>query len=437
MHARFVEKTTLAIAVGLMSATSVALATDIRVATFNASLNRNNAGELIANLTAGDQQARNVAEIIQKTNPDVILINEFDWDANAEAANLFRSNYLAVGQNGATGIDYGYLYTAPSNTGVATGFDMDNSGAVGGGNDAQGFGFFEGQYGMVIYSKYAIDTANVRTFQNFLWKDMPGALLPADPNDADGNGDTANWYSTEELAVQRLSSKSHWDVPVDVDGKTVHVLAAHPTPPVFDGPEDRNGLRNHDEIRFWADYVDGSTYIYDDAGASGGLADHERFVILGDYNADPFDGDSVASAIDQLLSHDRINASATDPGITPASAGGPDQAVAQNGANDSHIGDPAFDTADFGFNAADPSSDVPPGNLRVDYVLPSDAGLTYLNGGVFWPASGEADFALASYPTSDHRLVYADLSVTAVPITPTLAWLLAAVPLARLRKSRG
>ena len=51
-------------------------------------------------------------------------------------------------------------------------------------------------------------------------------------------------------------------------GKTVHFLVSHPTPPVFDGPEDRNGTRNFDEIRFWADYVipSRSGYIYDDNG---------------------------------------------------------------------------------------------------------------------------------------------------------------------------
>ena len=53
----------------------------------------------------------------------------------------------------------------------------------------------------------------------------------------------------------RLSSKSHWDVPIRIGRETVHFLVSHPTPPVFDGPEDRNGTRNHDEIRFWADYV--------------------------------------------------------------------------------------------------------------------------------------------------------------------------------------
>ena len=87
---------------------------------------------------------------------------------------------------------------------------------------------------------------------------MPGNLIPA------------GFYDPEELDVFRLSSKNHVDVPVKIDNGTVHFLVSHPTPPVFDGPEDRNGTRNHDEIRFWADYVDParSGYIYDDDGDS-------------------------------------------------------------------------------------------------------------------------------------------------------------------------
>ena len=100
----------------------------------------------------------------------------------------------------------------------------------------------------------------------------------------------------------RLSSKSHWDVPIDVDGRIVHILAAHPTPPTFDGPEDRNGMRNADEIGFWADYIAGvdSGWITDDAGVSGGLTADAEFVILGDLNSDPLDGDSLAGAADQV-----------------------------------------------------------------------------------------------------------------------------------------
>ena len=219
----------------------------IRFATFNASLNRAKPGELINDLsTPGNAQAEAVAEIIQRVNPDVLLINEFDFDEAGEALELFRVNYLGIGQEGQQPVEYPYAFLAPSNTGAFSGFDLDNSGSADpkSGNDAFGFGDFEGQYGMVLLSKFPIDEHAARTFQYFLWNDMPGVLLPIDPNTNEP------WYSEDELNVVRLSSKSHWDVPVKICHKEVHVLVSHPTPPVFDGPEDHNGLRNFDEIRF-------------------------------------------------------------------------------------------------------------------------------------------------------------------------------------------
>jgi hypothetical protein len=393
----------LASCLGSMLAVSPLLAADgsVRVATFNCSLNRNAAGQLIADLsTPANAQAKVIAEIVQRVAPDIVLLNEFDFDANGTALDLFRTNYLAISQNGADPIVYPYAFVAPSNTGIPSGFDLDNSGSVGGGNDAFGFGFFPGQFGMVIYSKYPIDASGIRTFQNFLWKDMPGALLPDDPATAA----PADWYSPEELAVFRLSSKSHWDIPIMVGGTTLHVLASHPTPPVFDGPEDRNGLRNHDEIRLWADYVTpgAAAYLYDDAGIFGGLPSGAKFVIVGDQNADPFDGDSVDEAILQLIAHPLIND--TNP---PAAAGGTEAALLQRNANANHAGDPALDTADF--------ADGAPGNLRADYVLPSWT-VPHAGGGIFWPTTTEPFFNLTGvfpFPSSDHRLVWADLSLQA------------------------
>ena len=278
----------------------------MRFATFNASLNRTRAGQLVEDLsTPGNAQARNVAETIQRVDPDVVLINEFDYDP--AAVDLFRDNYLEVSQNGAAPVRYRYSYVAPSNTGIPSGHDLDNNGTIGGGNDAFGFGEYAGQYGMVVYSKYPIDTRRVRTFQKFEWADLPGAMLPDDP----ATPAPADWYSPAELEDVRLSSKSHWDVPIRIGHETVHFLVSHPTPPVFDGPEDRNGTRNFDEIRFWADYIAGgrdARYIYDDDGHRGGLQREATFVIAGDQNSDPLDGDSVPGAIQQLLEHPRVNA---------------------------------------------------------------------------------------------------------------------------------
>jgi hypothetical protein len=376
-----------------MSVGGAALAADgdrtpdpVRFATFNASLNRFNAGDLgdelfaVAAGGAPGAQLDAVLEIISINDPDILLINEFDYAPdNAE---------LMADITG-----YPYSFAAPSNTGIPSGVDLDNSGSIGGPNDAFGFGFFPGQYGMLVLSKFEI--TDVRTFQTFLWKDMPGAMLPT-------NADGSSFYTDEALAVFRLSSKSHWDVTIDVGARGLHFLVSHPTPPVFDGPEDRNGTRNFDEIRFWADYISPSTsgYIYDDEGVYGGLTPGSAFVIAGDQNSDPLDGDSIAGAVQQLLESPRVNTK-----VTPSSEGAVEQAELQGGANDDHLSDPAFDTADF--------SDTSPGNLRADYVLPSKQ-LRIVDAGVFWPLSDDPLFDLVGtfpFPSSDHRLVWIDVTV--------------------------
>jgi hypothetical protein len=388
---------------GQVAAQSGAAAGQIRFATFNASLNRFNAGDLVTELAApGSAQPDAVAEIIQRVRPDVLLINEFDYDAGGVAALHFQDNYLSVPHGDAAPIVYPHRFVAPSNTGIFSGFDLDNSGAAGDflPGDAFGFGFFPGQFGMAVYSMYPIDHDSVRTFRLFLWRDMPGALLPIDPATGDA------WYSPAELDVLRLSSKSHWDVPIDVSSgavpRTVHFLVSHPTPPVFDGPEDRNGLRNHDEIRFWADYIipSRSGYIYDDAGNPGGLPPGSRFVIAGDLNVDPLDGDGIAGAAQQLLDHPLVNSSPV-----PSSEGAVEQSALQGGANDSHLGNPAHDTADF--------DDSAPGNLRVDYVLPK-RNMRIIDAGVFWPTTADPLFGLVGtfpFPSSDHRLVWIDVNL--------------------------
>jgi 3-phytase/alkaline phosphatase D len=372
----------------------------VRFATFNASLNRSNAGDLISDLsTGGNAQAQSVAEIIQRTRPDVLLINEFDYDPNGEAVGLFQENYLSIGHNGADPIVYPYRMAFASNTGVPSGFDLDNFGGVGGPNDAFGFGFFGGQFAFAVYSMHEIAVDDIRTFQNFLWKDMPGALLPDDPLTVE----PADWYTPAELEVVRLSSKNHVDVPIEIGNRTVHFLVSHPTPPVFDGDEDRNGTRNHDEVRFWADYINPSQsgYIVDDSGAKGGLDANARFVIAGDLNADPFDGDSTGNPAALLLEHAKVNTK-----LTPSSLGGV-EAVAQGSPNDIHLGDPAYDTADFSEAAFGG-----PGNLRADYVLPRK-NMKIADAGVFWPTADDPLFRLTGpgFPvvSSDHRLVWIDI----------------------------
>ncbi|REL26844.1 endonuclease/exonuclease/phosphatase family protein [Thalassotalea euphylliae] len=380
----------------LLSTITTAMAADtIKIATFNVSMEALNylpkgergqvvpsGNELTTALNSQHQQIKNIAEIIQRVNPDILLLNEFDrTDNNAIALQKFLTSYLAKSQQGQTPVNYPYFYQGPVNTGVKAAIDINGDGQITSPQDTYGFGYFPGHFGMALLSKFPIDHTNIRTFQKFKWQDMPNALKPMQSNSEQGYYSDATW---QEL---RLSSKSHWDIPVIVDNKTVHVLASHPTPPVFDGPEDRNGKRNHDEIRFWQDYISGDagSYIYDDNGQKGAMKNKAPFVIMGDLNASTTDGDANKDGIGNLIEHPAVN----DP--MPMSDGGkaskPDNQNAR------------YHTAHWG--------------MRADYVLPSTFGWTLTDSGVFWPTQNSPLYRLidSRAASSDHRLVWVELSL--------------------------
>ncbi|MFP7723666.1 endonuclease/exonuclease/phosphatase family protein [Lysobacter sp. A3-1-A15] len=368
--------------------------TPLRVATYNTSLYDERAGGLVRRLRDGDARASAVAAVLQRVRPDIVLLNEFDHDAAHQAADLFQQRYLAVPQaGGGDAIHYPYRYLAPVNTGVPSGLDLDrdgqartgDSGDRARGNDAWGYGLHPGQYGMLVLSRFPIDVQAVRTFQKLKWSAMPDARQPIDPVTG------RPWYPAAVWSQLRLSSKSHWDVPVRTPRGTLHLLASHPTPPVFDGPEDRNGARNHDEIRLWREYLSApnASWLCDDSGTCGGLPADATFVIAGDLNADPHDGDGHRGAIRGLLSHPRVN-----DAVVPRSVGA---TVAAAGHGLQRVGDTGSHTGDFGPRV---------GTLRLDYVLPS-SDLLPIGSGVHWPPPGAPEAEAAN--ASDHRLVWVDL----------------------------
>ncbi len=344
---------------------TAATADTLRIATYHTELSRDGPGLLLRDITGEDDQSRAVAKVIATAAPDILLLTGFDYDAGRLALTALRDRIAAEG-----GPAYPHLFALPPNRGVPSGLDLNRDGLLGGPDDALGYGEFAGQAGMALLSMYPVEATGVMDLSGLLWRDLPGATLPVLP-------DGTSFYADNALELLPLSTTGHWMVPVDTPNGLVTLMAFYATTPVFDGPEDRNGLRNRDELRLWQLVLDGSL-----AAAPSG-----PFVILGNANLDPVDGAGYPEAMRSLLSDLRLQ----DP--APSSAGG---AAA---ADPTQSGPSGQDTADW------PEPD--PGNLRVDYVLPS-ANLHVVESGVFWPDPGDP-LADTVTTASRHRLVWVDL----------------------------
>ncbi len=362
------------------------------------SLNRKQAGQLKVDIERNDPQVLAIATIIRAVRPDVLLVNEIDYDASADNAAQLAAKLADTKTDLAGGEAWPmpYQYSGPVNTGEPSGLDINGNGKAGEAEDAWGFGNFPGQYGMAVFSRYPIDASAIRSFQKLKWSAMPNAMEPVDPSTKRPYYAKAVW---QEL---RISSKSFWDVPVKTPLGTLSVLASHPTPPAFDGPADHNGCRNHDEVRLLADYIDGDPdrYLVDDQGKAGGLRQDQSFVIVGDLNTDPIDGESRHEIIQRILESPRVNSSSA-----PTSRGAVEADRAQGKANQKHLASPQFDTADF--------FDGNVGNLRVDYVIPS-RHFKVVASGVFWPEENVSGYEAALLKqlrdASDHHLVWVDVT---------------------------
>ena len=308
---------------------------------------RDGPGLLLRDISRGrDPQVQAATEVMTRVQPDVILLQGFDYDLELRALTAFRDTLSAAG------LHYPYIFALRPNTGMRTGQDLDGDGRLAEREDNQGFGSFSGQAGMAILSRYPVDEGAVQDLSGILWRDIPGALLPQK------NG--RPFPSAAALNDLRLAAVAQWVVPIRHPGGVITLLAFHASPPVFDGPEDFNGRRNHDQLIFWQHYMDG---LY-------GAVPDARFVLLGAANQDPLRGDSRNEAIRRLLSDPRLQ------DTRPVSPSG------------------QVDTVDW--------PDPGPGRMRVDYILPS-RDWTVVGSGVYWPGTD------AGKTASRHRLVWADL----------------------------
>ncbi|MBB4061891.1 endonuclease/exonuclease/phosphatase family metal-dependent hydrolase [Salinibacter ruber] len=347
---------------------------------------------------------------IQHLAPDVLLVNEMTYDQpgdpgyragdpEGQNAQRFVHHYLSTPQaDSLDGLSYRTVML-PVNTGLHSGLDLNNDGQVAPavpeipgapedgsvppqtdagrtyGNDAWGFGTFPGQYGMALLVRDDLTVLrdSIRTFRLLPWHEKPNASVPLDTTSFEP------WYSPAEWAAVRLSSKSHWDVPVRLpNGEVLHVLASHPTPPGFDGVARRNNHRNHDEVQFWSDYLNQAAYVEDDSGRGGGLHDDAPFLVMGDLNADPDDASIFRNAIRHLIGHERV-----DGGVVPEAS-------------------PARQ-ADY--PDLDPD-DTSRWGARIDYVLPA-ATVAVDDAGVWRPAPAR----VPDVPVSDHFPVWVDVRV--------------------------
>lgn len=328
----------------------------MRIATYHTSLNRAGPGLLLRDILKGeDPQITAVAQVITHARPDIILLLGFDYDYNGMALATF-ADVLA-----AQGLSYPHRLALRPNTGMATGLDLDGNARLGEARDAMGWGRFSGEGGMALMSRHPFGPAV--DYSAFLWRDLPGTLSEDSP---------------EVSAIQRLSTTSHWQVPVLLPGnRQITLFAYHATPPVFDGPEDRNGRRNHDETAFWLRLLDGDLAFPPPDGP---------FALMGNSNLDPADGDGRRAVMAALLAHPAVQ----DPGPRGTSAH----------KDNTHSGDSALDTALF---------DKGLGGLRTDLVLPS-ADLAVTGAGVVWPPDQDP-LAATIATASNHRLVWVDVAL--------------------------
>lgn len=295
--------------------------------------------------------------MLANLNADVLVLTGIDYDYGQAALTAFAQDLRAAG------LDYPFVAALRPNAGVQSGLDLDNNGKLGEARDAMGYGRFAGSAGMAVLSRYPLGAP--RDFSGLLWRDLPGADLPPDMTDAVRD-------------VQLLSSSGHYDLPVTyAQGHTLNLLIWYATPPVFDGPEDRNGRRNKDEAAFWLRLLEGKLPW---------PAPAPPFILLGQSNLDPVDGDGMHVAMTGLL---------TNPALQdPQPKGAPGRTDA------GQTGDPTLDTAFYGKGV---------GGLRVDVLLPS-ADLQVQAAGVNWPADTNP-FAATLAAASRHRPVWADISL--------------------------
>ena len=291
---------------------------------------------MLRDLVTGDEQAEAALAVIAAARADIVLLLDVDWDYEG------RGLAALVEALAARGASYPYAVALRPNSGTPSGIDLDGDGDAYGPRDALGYGWFTGDSGLALLSNRPLGTP----------QDHSGVLWSA-------RSDAVRVLPEAARNVVPLATTAQWTVPVTSGTTEITLVTMAAGTPVFDGPEDRNGLRNRDEIGFVVDLA----------------SEADMPLVLGRANLDPERGEGIREAIDALLAHPDLQ----DP-IPAAPDGGTETAMWES-----------------------------VGPMRVDYVLPPRA-LDVTGAGVLRPGPDDP-LAEAAEDAGSGRLVWVDVTV--------------------------
>lgn len=309
----------------------------IRFATYDTGLGRKGPGVMLRDLRAArNEQSEAALAVIAAGQADVILLMDVDWDQGSLGLDALAERLADLGQS------YPYRLSLRPNSGIPSGVDLDGDGTTHEARDALGYGWFTGDSGLVVLSRYPL--GRTRDLSDMRWSDRSEAaqLLPP-----------------EARQIVPLATTAQWVVPVMLGATEITLITLSAGTPVFDGPEDRNGLRNRDELALVSELA----------------RDADLPLVMGRANQDPERGEGVREALSDLLNLTALQ------DARPTAPDGSSATVRWDG----------------------------PGEMRVDYVLPPRA-LSVVGAGVLWPEPGDPLRAITE-TAGPARLVWVDVAV--------------------------
>jgi hypothetical protein len=241
----------------------------------------------------------------------------------------------------------------------------------------RGWGEFEGRFNTAVISRFPILRDQARIVTDVAWEDLPDnkiALMKQQTN-------------IDVPAGFPLFEKGLHVVPVQIGAQVLHLVLLHTVSPAFD---PINPYRNYDELRGLKLFLDGQLPGVEP------LPPEAKFIVIGDLNADPDDGDGLSGAIQQVLEHPSLVAWMPEGAGTKGNNGKYNTYLSGCGNDDGMI--PPDPTLKF--------------QMQLDYMLPSSTVGQPLGGEIFFPDfETDKDAYDLACNASDHRLLSMELEL--------------------------